>query len=212
MDNKKIFLIRHGETQFNKLGIVQGSGVDTDLNSDGILQAEAFFEAYQHIQFDKVYTSKLKRTYQTINKFVEVRGVPHQSLWGLNEISWGSKEGRRTTHSEDKSYYEMLRQWKNGNIHAKSNGGESPWEVCQRQRLAWQYIMSNWHEKNILVCMHGRAIRILLCELMGLPIWEMDSFAHSNTCLYLLEFEKGSYRIELANDTSHLKVMETKEL
>ncbi len=212
MKTKKIYLIRHGETQYNKLGIVQGSGVDTDLNQDGIAQADAFYEGYKHINFDKVYTSKLKRTSQTVSKFIEISKIPHQSLWGLNEISWGSKEGRRTTTEEDKSYFEMLHQWRKGNIHAKSNGGESPWEVSQRQRIAWNYIMSNWQEQTILVCMHGRAIRILLCELLRVPIWEMDTFSHSNTCLYLLQFENNAYRIELANDTSHLKILESKVL
>ena len=53
MLTKTIYLIRHGETEFNRMGIVQGSGIDSDLNETGILQARAFFETYRHITFNK---------------------------------------------------------------------------------------------------------------------------------------------------------------
>ena len=63
MNTKKtIYIIRHGETDYNRQGIIQGSGVDSDLNETGRIQAEKFFKAYHHIPFDKVYTSELKRT------------------------------------------------------------------------------------------------------------------------------------------------------
>ena len=53
MSKKTIYLIRHGQTDFNKQGIVQGSGVDSSLNDEGHAQARKFFEAYHHINFDK---------------------------------------------------------------------------------------------------------------------------------------------------------------
>ena len=64
--------------------------------------------------------------------------------------------------------------------------------------------MSNTDEKNILVCMHGRAIRILMCYLTNTPLSEMDQFGHKNTSLYLLQFDGSDYSIEMANDQSHL--------
>ena len=52
---KKIYITRHGQTDFNKKGIVQGSGVDSDLNETGRLQAEAFFKKFKDHPFDKLY-------------------------------------------------------------------------------------------------------------------------------------------------------------
>jgi broad specificity phosphatase PhoE len=66
LKKKSIYLIRHGETDFNRRGVVQGSGVDSLLNEWGEAQAAAFFNAYQHVPFDKIYTSDLKRTHQVI--------------------------------------------------------------------------------------------------------------------------------------------------
>lgn len=68
---KEIYIIRHGETEYNRLGIMQGSGVDTDLSDIGRAQAKRFYEHYRHIHFDLFIASKLKRTAQTLAPFLE---------------------------------------------------------------------------------------------------------------------------------------------
>ena len=60
LQHKTIYLIRHGETDYNRRGVVQGSGIDSDLNEMGRAQAMAFFQAYQHVPFAKLYISGLK--------------------------------------------------------------------------------------------------------------------------------------------------------
>lgn len=205
MNTKKVYLIRHGQTDFNLKNIVQGSGVDTDLNELGYKQAEAFFEAYKHIPFDKIYTSALKRSQQSVKQFINL-GIPHDALVGLNEISWGTKEGHRVTPQEDEYYHHMLQQWQLGNTAIRIQGGESPDDVIKRMKPAMDYIMRHEEEKTILICMHGRAIRILLCHLLNYPLKSMDMFEHSNLCLYLLNYTGSMFSVELYNDTSHLRL------
>lgn len=204
MKAKDIYIIRHGETEYNKLGMVQGSGIDANLNDLGKAQAQAFYEHFFHIPFDKVYTSRLKRTHQSVNGFINELNLPWQQLYGLNEISWGAKEGRILTDEDDRSYYEMVAGWRKGETFRKPVNGESPEDVQVRQRTAWRYIMENREEKNVLICMHGRAIRILMCLLMETPLSEMDCYKHENLCLYHLRFENGSYQIVKQNYTGHL--------
>lgn len=204
MTTKKIYLIRHGQTDFNLRGIVQGSGVDSSLNARGMAQAKAFFDMYKHVPFDKVYTSGLKRTKESVAGFIE-SGIPNESISGLNEISWGNKEGQSITPEEDAYYHWMLNQWRLGNTHERIEGGESPEDVAKRQQRALAYIMSNETEQNVLVCMHGRAIRILLCLLLNYPLKSMDMFEHENLCLYLLEQTGSHFTIRKYNDTKHLK-------
>ncbi len=93
---KEIYIIRHGETELNKLGIVQGRGVDSDLNDKGRAQAELFFNHYKHINFDKIYTSELKRTHQTVKNFIDL-GLTWQKLSGLDELAWGLWEGQKSS-------------------------------------------------------------------------------------------------------------------
>lgn len=206
MTSKKIYLVRHGQTDFNLKGIVQGSGVDSSLNDTGRAQARAFYEAYRHIKFDKVYTSKLRRSSESINSFMDA-GVPQEAHAGLNEISWGTKEGQKITPEEDEYYHWILAQWRLGNTSKRIAGGESPEDVAARQRPVIRHILSREEEPIVLICMHGRAMRILLCQLLSYPLKSMDLFEHENICLYLLRFTGSMFRIEKHNDIAHLEKM-----
>lgn len=188
------------------MGIVQGSGVDTDLNDYGRRQAEAFFLKYKHIPFDRVYTSALKRSQQSVRSFVEL-GIPHEAFGGLNEINWGNKEGQPITPEEDEYYHYVLDQWRAGNIELRIDGGESPVEVTNRLAAVVDKILERRDEKIILICMHGRAMRILLCYLLKLPLTEMDSFEHTNLGLYILNYEDDMFQLEIANDTTHFSLL-----
>ncbi|WP_291723420.1 histidine phosphatase family protein [Bernardetia sp.] len=206
--DKIIYIIRHGQTEYNRLGLVQGCGIDSNLNDVGRQQADLFFENYKDISFDKIYTSMLQRTHQSVKGFLDL-DLPWEKLIGLNEVSWGDKEGREVTKEENDAYYEMLKGWRNGELHLKVANGESPLEVAERQREALEVILSRPQEKNILVCMHGRAMRILLCQLLRQPISDMDDFEHSNLCLYVLHYHYDTHRftLKIANDTAHLEEM-----
>jgi broad specificity phosphatase PhoE len=92
MAEKHIYLIRHGQTDYNLKGIVQGRGVDSELNTTGKQQARLFFEHYQHVPFEAVLTSTLKRTHQTVEPFL-ASGHQHQVKVELDEIDWGIFEG-----------------------------------------------------------------------------------------------------------------------
>ena len=180
--------------------------MDSNLNERGLAQAKAFFEYYKHIPFDKIYTSTLKRTKQTVKAFIDL-GIPTEALAGLNEISWGNKEGFKITPDEDQYYHYMLKQWQLGNTSLRIEGGESPDDVVFRMQPAVERIMSNTSEQTVLVCMHGRAIRILLCILLDQPLKSMDMFEHENLCLYLLHHSEGKFEIKLHNDISHLRLI-----
>ncbi|MCS6967947.1 MAG: histidine phosphatase family protein [Cytophagales bacterium] len=199
---KELYIIRHGETEFNKRGFVQGSGIDSNLNDTGRRQAQAFFEHYRHVHFDKIYVSALRRTWQSVEPFF-LRGVPMQVLHGLNEISWGYKEGKVLSPEDDEQYFDMLKSWREGNLDVKVPGGESPLEVAARQKVAIDYIMSQTHEYRVLICMHGRALRIMLCQLLGTPLSQMDDYLHTNLCLYILHYDGAQFTIQLANNTDH---------
>ncbi len=203
MKSKKIYLVRHGQTDYNKKGIVQGSGIDAPLNATGRQQASAFFNAYNHLPFDKIYISTLQRTQQSIQSFIDV-GIPYEKLEGLNEIHWGSKEGK-SFNKEDQAYYlQITKAWAEGDIDLAVDGGESPLDVQNRQQLALDRILENEEEEQILICMHGRAIRIFMCLLLNYDLKHMDTFPHANLGLYQINFTGSVFNIALLNDVRHL--------
>jgi probable phosphoglycerate mutase len=206
LELKKIYIVRHGQTDFNLRGIVQGSGVDSSLNDLGRAQAAAFFKAYETIPFDKIYTSALQRTVQSVQQFLG-KGIVYEQLAGLNEISWGDKEGQPITPEEDEYYHYMLKQWQLGNTSLRIEKGESPDEVLSRLKSAMDYIMSKPDEKTVLICMHGRAIRILLCLLLNYPLKGMDMFEHQNLCLYQVHYTGSMFSVVQYNNTDHLSAL-----
>lgn len=201
---QQIYLLRHGQTDFNVQGIVQGSGINSDLNERGRRQAELFWERYRDVPFARVYTSALKRTQQSVQRFLDL-GLPHESTAALNEISWGTREGTRISPEEDAEYAQVLADWLAGNDHAHLPGGESPAQVAARQRPFIEKLQSQPDEGIVLVCMHGRALRVLLCQLLGYPLRCMDGFEHHNLGLYKLHRIGTRYTIRNFLDVSHLK-------
>jgi broad specificity phosphatase PhoE len=200
---KELYIIRHGETELNRLGIVQGRGVNTDLNDTGIAQANAFFNAYKHIPFDYIYTSKLKRTHQTVQRFIDL-GLPWEQLAGLDELAWGGWEGKPNTEEARLAFKELIEKWQGGNYEAKFEGGESPNDVLYRLTEAVEVIKANETAKCVLICMHGRAMRLLLCYLLDKPMAEMGDFPHQNTTLYRLSYQDHKFQVLDFNNTAHL--------
>ncbi len=205
---KTLYIVRHGQTELNRLGIVQGRGRDTDLNDEGKKQAYLFYNDYKNVPFDKIYISALRRTQQSIQPFIDL-DIPYEKLPGLDELAWGIYEGQPSTPATKGAFLQLLRDWMEGNLDTKFEGGESPNEVKIRQQEALDVIMSHPEEKNVLICMHGRAMRLFLCILMGLPLTEMDTFPHQNLVLYKVTFNGEKFEIADFNNALHLKSLET---
>ncbi len=201
---KTLYIVRHGQTELNKRGIIQGRGMNTDLNDEGRKQAVQFFDAYKSIPFDKIYISELKRTQQSIQPFIDM-GIPFEKLSGLDELGWGIHEGQPSTPENKADFLHIMRSWVDGNLDEKFEGGESPNEVKVRQLEALKIIMSQPEEKTVLICMHGRALRLLLCLLTNKPLTEMDTFPHQNLVLYKVIYDGDKYEIAEFNNAEHLK-------
>ena len=196
----KLYIIRHAETEYNRKGIIQGSEVDSDINDVGESQANSFYEYYKDINFDKIYVSDLKRTFQTIRRFTE-NGSSYEKLKEFNEISWGVNQGK----SDDlEDYARLIDTWLAGNLDNKFEEGESPNEMSVRLVKGFNKVLDDDHD-TVLLCIHGRALRILLSKIIDNDLTKMDKYVHSNTGLYILEFKNGKYEILGRNLRNHLQ-------
>ncbi len=201
---KELYIVRHGETDYNRKGIVQGRGVDSSLNARGQRQAQAFYDYYQDQDFDAVYVSNLQRTQQTLAPFKEA-GYQFRITPELDEISWGDHEGKYPTNQMGRDFRTMLDAWHEGFTHLKTPNGESPDEVSIRLNHFLDDLEKTQEEK-ILICSHGRTIRLLLCELQQLPLKKMILFETENVCLHYLTWEPPNpAKIHLTNNRVHLK-------
>jgi broad specificity phosphatase PhoE len=204
MIERELYIIRHGQTDHNAKGIIQGKGVNLSLNEKGMRQADAFFKAYKHIPFDIIYTSSLARAQESVARF-RALGIPLEVFSELDEISWGDLEGSVSTLESDREFQTLLMKWKSGDIHAKpSSSAESPFELQQRQKKFITHLLGTPHRK-ILIATHGRFIRAFMCTLTETPLSEMENFIHFNLCLYKVNLkDNGKFEIELNCEQQHL--------
>ncbi len=209
LKTKTLYVIRHGQTVHNQKGIVQGRYVRSELSRLGHKQANAFYEGYKDVPFQKIYTSTLQRTVQTVQPFLK-SGIPHEALPGLDEISWGNSEGKHEHGKDNKQYFDIIETWKSGNLEPRlPGGGENPLDVQQRQKEALNYIVAQ-PEDLVLVCMHGRALKILLTWVSGHSLKDMDNFDHDNLSLYILQYKHGKWHIVKNDERSHVHKLKKK--
>ncbi len=199
---RDILIVRHGETELNRLNTIQGRGENPPLNDTGQRQALLLFNKYKNEKFEVVYTSSLQRTHQTVKLFIE-NGIPWEKTPDLDEISWGSLEGKTSTHAVREQFHNLVQEWNLGNLNAKIPDGESPLEMQKKHlRFIEQYRSTSYSK--ILVCSHGRAMRILLATMLNKPLQEMDQFHHRNTSVYRVVDDGHTFTLTDHNNLSHL--------
>lgn len=204
MNNRKVILARHGETELNRLGIVQGSGVDPALNEFGEQQSDALFQALEH-KVDLVGSSGMLRAKQTAEPFVAT-GIPYFEDDRFREICWGEHEGKIAEPWMRADYQALMEAWDSGNLDASHRGGESALELASRLSAAWQSLIER-HFSSALVITHGRALRCLVCLLEGKPLSYMNTFEHANGGYYIVEEEMGAWHISDYNRRDHLDAL-----
>ncbi|MFT6936378.1 MAG: putative phosphoglycerate mutase [Saprospiraceae bacterium] len=200
---KELYIIRHGETDFNRQGIVQGSGVNSSLNENGKLQALHFFNKYKDVEFDYVYSSTLKRTHETVQHFIN-KGITWRVRAEIREISWGIHEGQKGTKESIQRYKNLIEYWNDGNFDARLEGGESAAEMVVRLNHFLEELKRT-DFKRALICSHGRTLRCLMCLINNDHLREMDNYQHWNTGLYIVELNADVFKIVLHKDVSHLE-------
>lgn len=199
-----LFILRHGETEYNRLGLIQGSGIDSELNETGRRQARSFFDRYQHIPFQLVVTSALRRTHQTVEPFLIEKNIPWIQTADINEISWGDQEGIAPDEAYLETYRALIHDWNTGKLDSRIPGGESANELGHRlsRFLEW---LSHRPEQNILICSHGRTMRALIAMMKGISLAEMEGVRHANTGCYVVQkLDTSLFHFERENCTLHL--------
>jgi len=197
----KIYLIRHGETDWNKKKLLQGQ-VNTPLNENGIAVARMTAEGLRSVHFDLVYSSPLKRAYMTAELVTEGR---YDILTDerIQEMGFGpfegyciSKEGYNVPDPSFKHYFTRP------DLYVNPEGAESFYDVCKRTGAFMQDLIENPEnrDKTILVSTHGAALRGLLAFVKKLPISEFwKGGVHRNCAVTILDVTDGVITIEQEN-------------
>lgn len=189
---KKIILMRHGETDFNDQGVMQGSS-DTFLNARGYDQAKTAGQKLKNEKIDIIFSSNLKRAYQTAYAVSEVLHIPIIQSSLLQERNFGELEGRAFT--DIRTY--ASRFGERGNFTGWWNTAfDVETEDAMMKRLsAFRNTLEAYEDKTILIVSHGVIIRYFL-KLYGISAKDIAALPFENTATATLLKQDTTYLLQ----------------
>jgi broad specificity phosphatase PhoE len=171
----RVFLVRHGETDWNRQGRCQGI-TDLELNQNGFRQAEKVAEYLQDEEIDFVYSSNLQRAFQTAQVICRLHGLEVNIEENLRELDHGEFEG--LTFAQIRAAYpDFIHKWREEPAELRIPGGERLVDVAKR---AWngidRIIQRQRDDATVVVVSHNFPILAILCAVTGTHLNRYRSF------------------------------------
>lgn len=198
----RIFLLRHGETIWNKEQRTQGH-TDIELTPLGKAQAQALARSLKGMGIVKVYSSPLRRALETARTIAELHGVETGVEEGLKELNQGLLEGL-TYYELVTNHQEFLRKWMEDPVPLRMPEGESMAELQERVWEAIQRIAQVHSNENVGVVSHNLAIRAILCKVLGLSLGNFRRLTQDVAAKNVIEYGERGWLLASLNDVCHL--------
>lgn len=154
----KLYVIRHGQTDWNLIGKIQGQ-TDIELNQTGITQAEKVRDEIEKYDFDLIICSPLKRAKQTAEIINQNKNVEIIYDEALMERGFGNYEGTQINFDENPI--------SNLELNVEINNIEPAKQFYDRVSRLLEYIRNNLEDKKILLVTHGGTIKAIETYLYG---------------------------------------------
>lgn len=202
----KIYFARHGETDWNKDGRYQG-WTDISLSETGRKQAACLAKRFEEIPIDAVYSSSLRRAYDTAKIVAERKNLPVIIEDSFKEINFGEWEGHTAPELEEKFGEHYIKFFHEPYEHTFPGDGSFQ-NVTKRIARGLISVLEKYRDRNVLIISHGGIIRLAIIYLM-----EMDGSFYrklwiDNTGVSIIEWKEDSKLLRCLNDFSHLRRME----
>ncbi len=198
-----IYLVRHGQTAWNKEEIFRGRS-DVPLNDTGLREAELAAEFFRGLEIDAVYSSPLLRALETARKIASVVHRDVNPLPGIIDMSFGIWEGQPLVEVK-KNDEERYRIWRDKPHLLVLPKGESLDEVRSRSMAALEEVIRSHPEKKVILVSHRVINKVILCSVLGLDNSHFWQIAQDTTAINRVQYREGKYVLSLMNETCHLK-------
>lgn len=193
----EIYIVRHGETMWNKEKKLQG-GTDIELNENGRRLALITGERLAGIHFDKIYSSPLKRAYETACLIRGDRDIPIETNELIKELSFGEWEGENASLLLKDDTQKFKYFFKQPHLYEPTTNGESLESLCKRAAA----FMTDYIEKDaanyerVMITAHGAINKAMM---MHVKKHSMENFwsggLQKNCNCIILDYSDGKYRI-----------------
>lgn len=200
----KLILVRHGVTVCNEGGALSGFK-DSILSEKGKSQASKIAEYLKDEDIDKIYTTPLSRTKDTMKKLAEIKNIQTEETSLLNEINFGDFEGLSFKVIEEKYPEEVEKMIKEG-FEYKYPNGESLEDTFTRVKNEMSKIINDNDNSTVLICSHGGTIRNIISYLICNDYKYHWNFKIDNGSITEIEVDNNFAVINKLNDTSYMNM------
>ena len=163
----KIYLVRHGKTEWNQQSRFQGSS-DILLSTQGREQASALKKRLSKIVFQSIYCSDLLRAFDTARIISEDQSADPISDPRLQELNFGKWEGLTYDKIKEKNPQELL-EWESDHWRVAPPGGEKLSALSNRVSDFLNSIITEYIDSPILIVAHGGTLQTMICYLLNHP-------------------------------------------
>lgn len=186
----KLYLIRHGETKGAETKRYKGH-IDVPLSENGVEQMKrvAGYLA-QEAFLNAIYCSDLSRAVKSAEIIAEPCGLKPVIMPELRERNFGIWEGMSFDEIREK-WPDAFNAWAGNPLKFSPMNGESTIEVRERAMQVFNEIIGKHNEHNIAIVSHGGINRVLLCNLLGIPLENIFRVEQDFAALNLIEFHNS---------------------
>lgn len=200
---KKIFLVRHGESEWNILKKVQGQK-NIPLTKNGIYQAHLIGNRLKNEKIDIIYSSHLDRAKDTANIIGEIINTNIITKKELQEINFGIWEGMSQADI-NKNYNKDFILWRKEPEKLKIGEVETLENLQIRSMRCINNIIKNDLSENIVVVSHSATLKTIILGLLNMNLCHFKNLTLNNVSLTIIEFRDYNKVLKVFNEISHLK-------
>jgi len=202
----RLYLIRHGETEWNRMAKTQGR-MDIDLSSEGYAQAERLADRLQQDGINAIYSSDLKRAYNTASVLADRLNIRVNLSVHLREMDFGCWEGM-DFESIRREYSDIHSLWISSPNKAKIPEGEELIKVQSRATGMIRGILNLHKGERIALVSHGVTLKCMIFGLLGIDLGNLSKIRLDNCSISVIEYKDKRCILDTLNDTCHLKTKE----
>ncbi|ABR48782.1 Phosphoglycerate mutase [Alkaliphilus metalliredigens QYMF] len=202
---KQLFLLRHGETNWNLEGRTQGRR-DSRLTPGGLQQAELAGQKLMNNKIQVIYSSNLNRAKSTAMIIKEQLGIPCHYDHGLSEMNFGEWEGL-TIKEIESNYVDDFSCWRDTPHLTLIPKGENLKNAQKRIVEAIENIMIQSKKDRLVLVSHGAVIKLYLLHVLGMPLSNFYRLKQNNCAINLIEYKECGPVLVKYNDLSHLDIL-----
>jgi len=197
-----LILVRHGESQWNAEGRVQGHS-DSPLTARGRAEARKVAERLSNTDIEAVYSSDVGRALESAELIAAPHGLTVSVRQALRERCYGVLEGKTVEEAagDDTGW---LQTWRADRLRLAPPEGETQPELSQRVIAALREIAAAHPGQTVVVVTHGGPIKSAVFHILQIPVSSWDLTWVANGSITVLRGTPNLLRVASFNDTSHL--------